>query len=532
MKIKNVALFIIMMLLAACGPMRVSRDKGSQNPSDLGVFETGTQLVVNPSFERGATGWLRATNGGRWVVSEFAYSGTHSLQFIQSPTYDRTAYQDVAVESGQKYQFVSQIKTDRLLGAGIEVTLFWLASSELNDPPLQPLRIDRVGAVSGTADWTAVTASIIAPAGSRYVRIRYWMSPQKLTEGRGWIDSVSLSAASNETPTPTPTPTPLPPTATPVPTPAPTPAPPTATPVPTPVPTATPIATPPPLSTPAPTPLPPPPASTRANDYYNSLIQRADHWKSYSLRDPRQLQTKANGGYAYCNSCPLDVVYDSTVDAAKITIGTSSNNLRNQIHLPMNTQAGNSYMITWDAHFGPEWKYSNTGLTNYKTWQFSAPRTAGAQGSLWTEVQNRFSPPRAEQYLVTSNDICLVTTRYYSTPGVTGYGPNVTYPEYLSPRAGNFTVKPSTWTRYWAIFEPSGPYLLYSLWVADEYTDPIQVYDKLQLQAIYGIDQFWIEYNSSNDVVTNRGPLVSYMRNVVMLVNPVQPTSTFQRPMR
>src|SRR5688572_24362708 len=76
--------------------------------------------------------------------------------------------------------------------------------------------------------------------------------------------------------------------------------------------------------------------------YFDALVNRPEHWKSYSLRDQRQLQTRENGGYAHCNACPLAVTYDPTndpdprrQDAAKVVIPANRNSLPNQVRVPM-----------------------------------------------------------------------------------------------------------------------------------------------------------------------------------------------------
>lgn len=71
--------------------------------------------------------------------------------------------------------------------------------------------------------------------------------------------------------------------------------------------------------------LPAQSGSTHA--YFDSLVARADHWKSYSLRSPAQLARPKDGGYATSNSDPLMVTYDPlgdfdphAQDAAKVVI--------------------------------------------------------------------------------------------------------------------------------------------------------------------------------------------------------------------
>jgi outer membrane biosynthesis protein TonB len=541
--IKNVALFIIMMLLAACGPMRVSRDKGSQGPSDLDVLETGTQLVVNPSFEMDTTGWVNATHSGRSVVSGLAYSGTHSLQFTQSVTYGREVYQDVPVQSGRTYLFSSRIKTDRVLGAGIEVALFWLAASEIVDPPLQPLRIDRLGAVTGTAAWTLIKGTAIAPAGTQFVRIRFRMGPQQLTVGNGWIDSVSLTASDGtpSTPNPTAAPTPSPtlaptPVPTPVPTPKPTPTPaPAPTPVPpTPTPTPRPTPTPaPPAATPVPTPTvtpPPLPTSGTTHTYFNALSARAEKVAAYSLRNPAQLQTYANGGYAFCNSCPLDVTYNPSADpdprrqdAAKVVVPATNVSLRNQVRVPIPAGTG-SLIVTWDAWFGREFDYSNTQIMNYKNFQLSSA------GSIWTEIRSRFSMANNTPY------VSMVDVRTYGqgTYGLTGS--NITLATPLSPQLTTFGVQPEIWTRYWVELKPAANgFFEFSLWMADETHDPVMLHDHLLIKpkVASGWDRFWLEYNTSSSTIPpTRGALTSYVRNIIMLRNVSNPATILQRPVK
>ncbi len=61
------------------------------------------------------------------------------------------------------------------------------------------------------------------------------------------------------------------------------------------------------------------------NDYFDTIIARGDFWKGYSLRPragsplgnpyyEKQLLQKNQGGYASCNSCPLDVTYSPNTD--------------------------------------------------------------------------------------------------------------------------------------------------------------------------------------------------------------------------
>lgn len=71
------------------------------------------------------------------------------------------------------------------------------------------------------------------------------------------------------------------------------------------------------------------PASETASPhaYFDSLVARVDHWRSYSLRSEAQLASPHNGGFANSNSDPLAVTYNpaedtnpNAQDAAKVVI--------------------------------------------------------------------------------------------------------------------------------------------------------------------------------------------------------------------
>jgi hypothetical protein len=267
-----------------------------------------------------------------------------------------------------------------------------------------------------------------------------------------------------------------------------------------------------------------------AHSYFDALVDRPEHWKSYSLRDPGQLAPGAKGGYAHCNSCPLAVTYDPAndpyprrQDAAKVEIPANRNSLPNQVRVPMGTADEDSYLVTWDAWFGAEYHRSNTQMTNQKSFQISS-----GGDRLWFEIQSRWSQGGKD-------GLALVTGRAYNSvtrSSEKAFGPNVTKLDPL-PSVGSFVLKPERWTRYWALIDQrADDYDLTSLWVADEQTDVVQVLDRMQLNAAQGkLDSFWLEFNTSTEErPPDRGPLVAYVRNIVMLRNVVNPRSLMLRP--
>jgi hypothetical protein len=273
--------------------------------------------------------------------------------------------------------------------------------------------------------------------------------------------------------------------------------------------------------------------------YFVRLASRSDCLRAYSLRQAWQLATRANGGYSAVNSRSPAVSYDPQndsdprrQDAAKIVIHPSGNNLTNQVRLPIPPHAPASLFVVWDVWFGDEWLYKVHGISDQKTWQFASPFDR-----IHTEVRMRYSMAANRA----PGNVAIIDGRYYPDGG-SGVGPNITAYNTLAPRVGTFAVRPETWTRLFAYFKTpaSGEmWWQYSLWAADPQTDPVQIYERLQIRPGRGSEtgsweSFWLEYNTSVGVAgsnrPNRPPLVAYARNVVMLQGVTDVTPLLQRP--
>lgn len=326
--------------------------------------------------------------------------------------------------------------------------------------------------------------------------------------------------------------------------------------------------------------------STDPNAYFNSLVSRPDHWKSYSLRNQAQLlqyknsSAAASVNYIYPNdSNPhkqdaakvvippfTDGVFYSlaaavgaadttlqfsgwhsnfivgrgilldneamrilTIDstnkrvtvargyagtiatphAAGVGIHIGINSLQNQVRLPIGTADNNVYLFTWDTYWTDS--YLKTGLTNHKAFQFS-----NTSDAIWLEEQARYGGAYSTGFNA-ATDVASITFRSYST----AIAP-VTTVDPLQPKAGQLIVKPNRWTRQWVQIEPrSDTADRMSVWVADEVTSPVLVYDNLPLTG-WGIGKFWLEFNTSEDkyVRGDTRDLVAYVRNLAVLKNP------------
>jgi hypothetical protein len=283
-----------------------------------------------------------------------------------------------------------------------------------------------------------------------------------------------------------------------------------------------------PVDGPAPGPLPVP-SPGFPHGYFTSLSARSNVLGAYSLRDQEMLNTYAHGPGSGSISFTYDFVNDldpRKQDAAKVTIPADKAHVQSQVRLPIPPIQGDSLLVTWDAWWGKEFAYAHAHIGNYKAFQFASPAD-----QIWTEVKSDFDkavrfPPA----------VAMVEIRAYGERKNGELGPNVTNENPLSPMAAQFAIMPETWTRYWAYFRPTDQWHEFSLWMADETRDPVLVIHARQMKpnrGAEGWESFWLEYNTSGGGVTAaRGPLVSYVRNVVMLRAVSEVSALLERPTR
>lgn len=361
-------------------------------------------------------------------------------------------------------------------------------------------------------------------------------------------------------------------------------------------------------------PVDPLPPIAGDHGYFNALVARPEHWKSYSLRDPQQLNT-----YKNANSIPAWVTYDPGTDrepqrqdAAKVAIpmfggeqggylaadigvsdtsvtfarsmanaraikvggeiirvnaatggtcpctvpvtrgllGTtttahastapvrlSTNNLPNQVRLPLMTEDGFSYLVTWDAFYTDSYTRFSLAMNAQKTYQFSSPGD-----SIWLEPRLSFDGGGAKPagYDRAKGDLAVMDLRTYVAGGGPSpwvlasnqHGPGTSRGsrDVLFPVTGrNLVIKPGRWVRHWFAFDQRpNDYDDLSWWLADEQEGPVALYDRVPINigrgsAAQRIEKFWLEFNTSTDAIVRTGEfdLVAYVRNVVVLRGPL-----------
>jgi cell division septation protein DedD len=209
----------------------------------------GTNIIANPGFESGTTGWLQCGNVNATVVTTHPHSGSRDERDgsgSAEPNGDTGLCQAVKIPASGNLDFwVYQLSNEG------GTTYAWQEADLLDS---NGNRVDQFYQTStNVAGWAHKSYNVAAYAGGTYyLYIGVHGDGYTGAFTQQFVDDVNLSSGTS-TPTPSPTATPSP-----KPTPTPTPVP-TATPKPTPTPVPT--ATPKPTATPAPTPTPVPTAT-------------------------------------------------------------------------------------------------------------------------------------------------------------------------------------------------------------------------------------------------------------------------------
>ncbi|MDQ3697942.1 MAG: sulfatase-like hydrolase/transferase [Gemmatimonadota bacterium] len=210
---------LALILAASCAdsaPLGPLHGPGASATTGARTLVASINLLTNPGFESGGTGWPGATTSARSVVKTQKHSGTYSEQMTLSSKYGRATYQDVAVAVGSEYDAAGWIKGSGVGGKGARVRLIWLNASGLpsTPSPANIIRGDTVGVVRGTTVWTRVGGRYTAPTGAVVVRFEIGIATDPDNAGKAWFDSNELFEVTVPLPPPPPANDTTPPTVT------------------------------------------------------------------------------------------------------------------------------------------------------------------------------------------------------------------------------------------------------------------------------------------------------------------------------
>ncbi len=240
----------------------------------------------------------------------------------------------------------------------------------------------------------------------------------------------------------------------------------------------------------------------------------------------------------------------ATPHARGANVLLSQNSIRNQLHLPLATSDGHTYLFTWDAYYTDSWL--NSGLINLKTFMFSAPSyPSGNDNVVWFEVDNRITTSRActsSPLFRQDTDVSMAAARSANDVGGAAdwkltdgnhLGPGISMNNPVCPAAASFIVKPNRWVRYWVqVDQRADDYDYLDMWMADEETDATQIYSQIPISVratgihANSIHKFWLEFNTSTDAYTrgSERDFVTYVRNFVALRDVANAATLLQRP--
>ena len=144
-------------------------------------------LLPNPSFEKrlgdGVQGWKprawRGKENGRWTVPSPGRTGRQCVSIGSEKGLDAAWTATVAVKPNTYYRLSGWIKTENVRGA---------VGGLLN---IQNLQQVRTAAVTGTRDWTRVSA-VFHTGNTTQVEINCLFGGWGMSTGRAWYDDVAL----------------------------------------------------------------------------------------------------------------------------------------------------------------------------------------------------------------------------------------------------------------------------------------------------------------------------------------------------
>ena len=147
----------------------------------VGSCSPASNLLQNPGFESDLTGW---TSGS--IVTSPVHSGSKALQINARSSAAQTSTQTVATTGGTAYQASGWISVANVAG-GAKIQVQWRNGSG------SLLRIDTVGILTGTADWTQRSALFTAPANATQARFVLRVETETDGFGQAWFDDLSFN---------------------------------------------------------------------------------------------------------------------------------------------------------------------------------------------------------------------------------------------------------------------------------------------------------------------------------------------------
>lgn len=273
------------------------------------------------------------------------------------------------------------------------------------------------------------------------------------------------------------------------------------------------------------------PASADAFAYFKMLAARPTATASYALQEQAQIEQYS--------MAPPNTQISGTPEGAVMRFVSPVSGLGgiggqgNMLALPSNIGAAFTTLVaTWDAWFGPDFIPYSGHQKHFRLsspWTWGAPDNPWDQGGRWVEIQSFWE--RA-----TPGNVAKLDLRTYGR-----LGPNANdaaLDDGIGHTLTPFQIAKAKWTRYWAFVErvaggwEEGGFDRVSIWAADEDREPVQILDRLQMEAgTQGISDLRVQI--STDYTWPEGTILDHkIRGVVFLKDEPNVTSLLQKPVR
>lgn len=228
----------------------------------------------------------------------------------------------------------------------------------------------------------------------------------------------------------------------------------------------------------------------------------------------------------------------------------SINSLPNQVRPALGTSDGNIYYFTWDMFYDDS--HYDAGVGTWKMFQFLSDQ------SIWLEPRITFGPfQNPPAGWIEGTHIATLDVRTYNNLGGNAdytlnpenkfglIGPNATKDgSTLAPQLAQFLVRKHCWTRWHVkLDQRANDYDLFSMWVSDEVTDPVLLFDGLQIdvrgkwngttmEPPSTVNRWALWFNTSTTSITGGRvadfrDLIAYVRNFCALEGVPDDVSSF-----
>lgn len=230
--------------------------------------------------------------------------------------------------------------------------------------------------------------------------------------------------------------------------------------------------------------------------------------------------------------------------ASGATLRQSTNSIVNEwkLQFPTPVSSGQSVLFQWDAYYTDSYcrkpglgELTSAWLKNHKAFQFTSKTTAA--GSIWSEPATRFTAPSnapspnpsfdntthiAQFDFRSYNALSSETVFDPANPGLHPASVTTRYP--VRPMASAEIIHANRWHTWYVHFDlRPDDYDLMNVWVADEVTDPVHIFQDIATKAWQpgvpngSIQAFWVELNTSDfeRFRLDDRQFVCYIRNFV-----------------